>query len=128
MKRMFGRRGGSGGAAVSLPGGSAFVQAPRKPTATEIPTNPKRRRYRRIESPRPGVTGRILAALGRLCVLDEDAVCVEKEHEAAERPLNRLRVDAQEAIARGCRSLDQRVESAHLELELRRADVLDPPA
>src|SRR4029453_8829901 len=59
--------------------------------------------------------------------LDEDGVGTDREHEPSERPWDRLRVDAEEPISRLLRAIDQRVETAHLELKLGRADVLKLP-
>ena len=69
-----------------------------------------------------------LARRRGLGVLDEDAVSVDREHEPAERPLNRPGADAQEAVAGGLGPLDERIQAANLELKLRGADVLYSPA
>src|SRR4030095_793511 len=70
---------------------------------------------------------RLSRGRGRLDELDEDSVRIDREHEPSKRTLNGLRADAEEPVARILRAIDQRVEAAHLELELRRADVLKPP-
>src|SRR4051812_19172792 len=64
----------------------------------------------------------------RLDILDELRFRTDREHEASKRSLDRFRAAAQEAVAGRLRALHQRVEVRDLELQLRRADILNLPA
>src|SRR6187455_2311532 len=111
MNRMFGRRGWSF-VAVSRPGGRPSVQATTSTPTAARQRNSQSSRNCRIDRPRIRIWIRILAPRRGLCVLHEDVVGVEQEHEAAKRPLDRAGTDAQEAITRGLGTFEQRIEAA----------------